>query len=105
MLRISATFSGSADLILKTRAEELWALVRSSLRTIPSTTASSLVSPTRMSRLPPVSGVMSVSAVSHHLRQLRQLRLVQVPGGIRIAWKRVDLINCDAPLDGLTQPF
>ena len=32
-------------------------------------------------------------------------RLVQVDGGIRIAWKRVDLVNCDAPLDGLTQPF
>ena len=32
-------------------------------------------------------------------------RLVQVGGTIRIAWKRVDLINCDAPLDGITQPF
>jgi 3-phenylpropionate/cinnamic acid dioxygenase small subunit len=32
-------------------------------------------------------------------------RLVQIDGAIRIAWKRVDLINCDAPLDGLTQPF
>jgi len=32
-------------------------------------------------------------------------RLVQADGGIRIAWKRVDLVNCDAPLDGLTQPF
>jgi len=32
-------------------------------------------------------------------------RLVQVDGAIRIAWKRVDLINCDAPLDGITQPF
>ena len=32
-------------------------------------------------------------------------RLVQVEGGIRIAWKRIDLVNCDAPLDGITQPF
>jgi benzoate/toluate 1,2-dioxygenase beta subunit len=32
-------------------------------------------------------------------------RLVQVDGAIRIAWKRVDLLNCDAPLDGITQPF
>ena len=32
-------------------------------------------------------------------------RLVQLDGSIRIAWKRVDLINCDAPLDGITQPF
>lgn len=26
-------------------------------------------------------------------------------GGIRIAFKRVDLLNCDAPLDGLVIPF
>ena len=32
-------------------------------------------------------------------------RLVQIDGAIRIAWKRVDLINCDAPMDGLTQPL
>jgi 3-phenylpropionate/cinnamic acid dioxygenase small subunit len=32
-------------------------------------------------------------------------RLVQLGGAIRIAWKRVDLVNCDAPLDGITQPF
>jgi benzoate/toluate 1,2-dioxygenase beta subunit len=32
-------------------------------------------------------------------------RLVQPDGAIRIAWKRVDLVNCDAPLDGITQPF
>ena len=32
-------------------------------------------------------------------------RLVQVGGAVRIAWKRVDLVNCDAPMDGLTQPF
>lgn len=32
-------------------------------------------------------------------------RLVQLDGSIRIAWKRVDLVNCDAPLDGITQPF
>ncbi len=32
-------------------------------------------------------------------------RLVQLDGAIRIAWKRVDLVNCDAPMDGLTQPF
>jgi 3-phenylpropionate/cinnamic acid dioxygenase small subunit len=32
-------------------------------------------------------------------------RLVQIEGAIRIAWKRVELVNCDAPLDGITQPF
>ncbi len=32
-------------------------------------------------------------------------RLVQLGGAVRIAWKRVDLVNCDAPMDGLTQPF
>jgi 3-phenylpropionate/cinnamic acid dioxygenase small subunit len=32
-------------------------------------------------------------------------RLVQLDGTIRMAWKRVDLVNCDAPMDGLTQPF
>lgn len=32
-------------------------------------------------------------------------RLVQSGGRIMIAWKRVDLINCDAPLDGITVPF
>jgi 3-phenylpropionate/cinnamic acid dioxygenase small subunit len=32
-------------------------------------------------------------------------RLVQTDGRIMIAWKRVDLVNCDAPLDGITIPF
>jgi 3-phenylpropionate/cinnamic acid dioxygenase small subunit len=32
-------------------------------------------------------------------------RLVQIDGTIRIASKRVDLVNCDAPMDGITQPF
>jgi benzoate/toluate 1,2-dioxygenase beta subunit len=32
-------------------------------------------------------------------------RLVQSGGRIMIAWKRVDLVNCDAPLDGITVPF
>jgi benzoate/toluate 1,2-dioxygenase beta subunit len=32
-------------------------------------------------------------------------RLVQFEGAIRIAWKRVELVNCDAPMDGITQPF
>src|SRR6204780_1481588 len=32
-------------------------------------------------------------------------RLVQTDGRIAIAWKRVDLVNCDAPLDGITIPF
>jgi 3-phenylpropionate/cinnamic acid dioxygenase small subunit len=32
-------------------------------------------------------------------------RLVQANGRIMIAWKRVDLVNCDAPLDGITIPF
>jgi ethylbenzene dioxygenase subunit beta len=31
--------------------------------------------------------------------------LVQIDGAIRIAWKKVELVNCDAPLDGITQPF
>jgi 3-phenylpropionate/cinnamic acid dioxygenase small subunit len=32
-------------------------------------------------------------------------RLVRTENGLRIAWKRVDLVNCDAPLDGITIPF
>ena len=32
-------------------------------------------------------------------------RLVGEEGAIRIAMKRVDLVNCDAPLDGLVVPF
>jgi benzoate/toluate 1,2-dioxygenase beta subunit len=32
-------------------------------------------------------------------------RLVQAEGRIMIAWKRVNLVNCDAPLDGITMPF
>jgi benzoate/toluate 1,2-dioxygenase beta subunit len=32
-------------------------------------------------------------------------RLVGEAGNIRIAMKRIDLVNCDAPLDGLVVPF
>ena len=32
-------------------------------------------------------------------------RLVCVEASIRIAWKRVDLVNCDAALEGLLVPF
>jgi 3-phenylpropionate/cinnamic acid dioxygenase small subunit len=32
-------------------------------------------------------------------------RLVHTKSAIKIAWKRVDLVNCDAPMDGLTIPF
>jgi 3-phenylpropionate/cinnamic acid dioxygenase small subunit len=32
-------------------------------------------------------------------------RLMQADGRILIAWKRVNLVNCDAPLDGITVPF
>jgi 3-phenylpropionate/cinnamic acid dioxygenase small subunit len=32
-------------------------------------------------------------------------RLVQTDGRVMITWKRVDLVNCDAPLDGITIPF
>jgi 3-phenylpropionate/cinnamic acid dioxygenase small subunit len=32
-------------------------------------------------------------------------RLVHTESGLRIAWKRVDLVNCDAPMDGITIPF
>jgi len=32
-------------------------------------------------------------------------RLVGEAGSLRIAMKRVDLVNCDAPLDGLVVPF
>lgn len=31
--------------------------------------------------------------------------LVRADGGLRIASKRVDLVNCDAPMDGLVVPF
>jgi 3-phenylpropionate/cinnamic acid dioxygenase small subunit len=32
-------------------------------------------------------------------------RLVRGEAGIQIAWKRVDLVNCDAPHEGLVVPF
>jgi 3-phenylpropionate/cinnamic acid dioxygenase small subunit len=32
-------------------------------------------------------------------------RLVESETGLKIAWKRVDLANCDAPMDGITMPF
>jgi 3-phenylpropionate/cinnamic acid dioxygenase small subunit len=32
-------------------------------------------------------------------------RLVQADGRIMIAWKRVNLVNSDAPMDGITIPF
>jgi 3-phenylpropionate/cinnamic acid dioxygenase small subunit len=32
-------------------------------------------------------------------------RLVLANGRIMIAWKRVNLVNCDAPMDGITIPF
>jgi 3-phenylpropionate/cinnamic acid dioxygenase small subunit len=32
-------------------------------------------------------------------------RLLCADDGIRIAWKRVDLVNCDAALEGLLVPF
>jgi len=32
-------------------------------------------------------------------------RLVQLDGNLRIAWKRVDLLNCNAPLDGILVPL
>jgi benzoate/toluate 1,2-dioxygenase beta subunit len=32
-------------------------------------------------------------------------RLVRADGDVRIRMKRIDLVNCDAPLDGLVVPF
>src|SRR5712691_7042509 len=32
-------------------------------------------------------------------------RLVRIDGALRIAWKRVNLVNCDAPLEGIAVPF
>jgi benzoate/toluate 1,2-dioxygenase beta subunit len=32
-------------------------------------------------------------------------RLVRSGDTMQIAWKRVDLVNCDTPLDGITVPF
>jgi benzoate/toluate 1,2-dioxygenase beta subunit len=32
-------------------------------------------------------------------------RLVQSEGGVRIAGKRVNLVNCDAPIDGIVVPL
>jgi benzoate/toluate 1,2-dioxygenase beta subunit len=32
-------------------------------------------------------------------------RLVRTGSGIQIAWKRVDLVNCDGPHEGLLVPF
>ena len=32
-------------------------------------------------------------------------RLVLIDGQLRIAWKRVNLVNCDAPIDGIVVPL
>jgi hypothetical protein len=32
-------------------------------------------------------------------------RLVLIDGQFRIAWKRVNLVNCDAPIDGIVVPL
>jgi benzoate/toluate 1,2-dioxygenase beta subunit len=32
-------------------------------------------------------------------------RLLRADSALQIAWKRVDLVNCDAPLEGLVVPF
>ena len=32
-------------------------------------------------------------------------RLKTIDGNIKIAWKRVDLVNCDGPMDGIVVPF
>jgi 3-phenylpropionate/cinnamic acid dioxygenase small subunit len=32
-------------------------------------------------------------------------RLVRIDGRLMIAGKRIDLVNCDAPMDGITVPF
>jgi len=32
-------------------------------------------------------------------------RLIQGGRGMQIAWKRVNLVNCDAPHEGLVVPF
>jgi benzoate/toluate 1,2-dioxygenase beta subunit len=32
-------------------------------------------------------------------------RLVSIDGRYRIAWKRVNLVNCDAPIDGIVVPL
>ena len=32
-------------------------------------------------------------------------RLTVAGGDIKIAWKRVDLVNCDGPMDGIVVPF
>ena len=31
--------------------------------------------------------------------------LAEVEGGFMIAWKRVDLVNCDGMMEGITVPF
>ena len=32
-------------------------------------------------------------------------RLIRGPGGFRIAWKRVDLVDCDGMMEGISVPF
>ena len=40
-----------------------------------------------------------------HVRRHRAASPGAADGRIMIAWKRVDLVNCDAPMDGITMPF
>src|SRR6202451_1392279 len=58
------------------------------------------------------SAIRSKSMMIEYRREQQRLfsgtamhRLVQADGRVMIAWKRVDLVNCDAPLDGITIPF
>jgi 3-phenylpropionate/cinnamic acid dioxygenase small subunit len=32
-------------------------------------------------------------------------RPIAIDGDIKVAWKRVDLVNCDGPMDGIVVPF
>ena len=43
--------------------------------------------------------------VQEYLNRMMQMYWRPIYKYVRIAWKRIDLVNCDAPLDGITQPF
>ena len=60
----------------------------------------------------PGTGVRSKFVLVEYRREEQRLfagtywhQLVSSGGGIQIASKRIDLVNCDAPMDGLVVPF
>jgi len=66
---------------------------------------------TRKARAAPLVAAAREEFLRHEAQLLDEARfdewlaLFGPEGAIRIAWKRVDLVNCDGSMDGITLPF